>query len=304
MSCRFAFSTPAGAARLLAAAFALASLLMLAGTARAQDDAALVGVFVGVDTADGAGLLIERAAEGGYRGRFLSPDQVLYEISGNIENGVLRLRAVAETKMAYLRIQPVSVGLVMAMIPVEGTVPPDETPAPSQLGRAVQYAFVREGTKLPNLPGRIRPAPDANTRYLSTLTFLDNYPYWPADGVVRGFALIPANHVAMIRMFPRVQADLFWKMCDAGGLNPQLKREVDAAGTSCEEVRTAFAGFQAKGTFDDFKADVEADTVTLRDAIACGQGMKARQRCQAISQILAEAALNAPSVGKILQEYR
>ena len=303
MNSRRSFPAATGVARLLAAVFALAALLLAAGPARAQDDAAFVGVFVGVDTAEGAGLLVERAADGGYRGRYLSPDQVLHELTGTLENGVLQMRAEAETRMAFLRVQPVSVGLVVAVIPVEGVVPPDEAPAPSQLGRAVQYAFVREGTKLPDLPGRIRAAPDANTRYLATLTFLDNYPYWPAEGVVRGFALIPANHVAMIRMFPRVQADLFWKMCAADGLNPQLKREVDAAGTSCAEVREAVARFQAKGTFDDFKTDVEADTATLRDAIACGQGMKARERCQAISQILADAALNAPSVRTVLAGY-
>lgn len=275
----------------------LIAVLLVVGPARA---AGLGGGYFGID--DAHGLRIDLAPHpeipGQMRGLFtdaLGPHEfVAVPVS---QSSDFETRVELGGNAAYLRLIPQPAGLMITWAPIsaEGQVLIEQTR---------RYAFLRDGTVLPRLPEHFVEPPARDGDPVDISVFLDNYEFWEPIGVGRGYEGIGEKYRVMIRLFPRVQADVLWKLCQARATPPGLAKALEGQNATCADILQAVAQAQARGNFGRLKADMAAEKQVLIDAVNCGRGVRRAQDCVAVSRRTAEAAISMETAASVLARYR
>ena len=280
--------------RLLVTLLWLASFAFTTG-ARAED--VLDGTYLGVDDADGARIEIA-PDDSGFRGTF-------YDAAGQEQDFMAdRVGTAAEAvldmdgRTVLLRMVPLPFGAEVALIPfdADGMLITAE-------GRLV--GFRREDVALPTLPDDFVDPPRDTRSTIAANSFLASYAFWPPSGVVNGYLSMPSRFQTIFRMFPAVQLDVIWKLCQAPNADAALGIAMRGQGVRCDEVLGVIAQTQRDGRFSAYKADVAADSAVLRSVVRCADNdVESKETCDAAAVSVARAATSMQTAARVLARYR
>ncbi|SEA18880.1 hypothetical protein [Rubrimonas cliftonensis] len=294
---RFA-GTGAAVLRALLAVLALAVAASVAASVAAPAAAqALQGAYVGLGAADGMRLEIDRDGA-----RF---DGALIEADGARRTFEAdALGASAETVTAfggervYLRVMPEPAGatVVIAPISAEGVL---------DAGRTRALAFRREGLDAPPQPSRYLPPPTGPTPFFDARAFVDSYPFWPPLSASWAYEAVEPSLRTLIRLYPLVQTDLLWKLCQSPRRTEGLAEALRGQGVVCETVVQALRAAQGSDVFNRYVRDVAAERAELLVALGCAENYARNDaRCAASAQDTARRAVSMETAGTVLARYR
>ncbi|MEM6421083.1 MAG: hypothetical protein AAF698_00735 [Pseudomonadota bacterium] len=274
-----------------------ALFVVVLSVAGAAAQGTMNGEFYGVDEAEGASLRI-RASSDTVEGRLTDPAGLAQSFAvarrdGGAE-GVLEIRGAPT--LLRLDVQPF--GIFLSLIPVG-------TDGTARVEEAELYSFVRRDLDLPEQPEGFVPPLQETGRRMAAHSFVVSYAFWPPAGVRDGYVALAPRHRTMIALFPAVQLDIIWKLC----LAPQSERALGLAlrgqGVSCDDVRPTIGLSQERGTFDDFKAEVEAQARELRVAVRCADGFaEAKETCDEAAVAVSRQAVSLETASTVLSRYR
>jgi hypothetical protein len=259
--------------------------------------AELSGAYRGIGEADGMRLEVERAG-GGYRGALVGTDgkRLPFRLEGSakgaegrIEDGDLTL---------FLRIAERPMGLEAVIVPVdaEGGLHVAETRA---------LAFLRPGLDLPEQPARSLPPPARRGQRVEARGFVGSFPFWPPLAVAWGYEGLEPRFRTTIRLFPLVQADLLWKLCQSPERTPGIADALRGQGLECAGVLKAFDRMRAGEGWDRFKRAVAGERAILLQVLDCADDLTRTQRdCSAAAGETAERALSMETAATALARFR
>jgi hypothetical protein len=271
----------------------LLAVLLSAQAALAE----LQGVYLGIGAA--AGMRVELSATSdGYSGAFTDVDGVKRPFTA------YRLDDTAETTMSlaegpvFMRVSPEPIGARVVIVPfdAEGRLVVPQTRA---------LAFLREGIDAPAVPERFIPAPTGPVRAMEARAFVSSYPFWEPAAAAWGYAAVEPRFRTVIRLFPLVQTDLLWKLCQGSARAEGLAEALRGQGVTCADVTGAIRAAQAGPTFDRFKRDVAAERAMLLTALGCADDLtRTQQDCSRAGAETARRALSMETAATVLSRYR
>lgn len=276
--------------RVLLAVLALA----VAAPASAQS---LQGGYVGLGAAEGMRLEIERDGER-FGGALIEADGARRAFEADA------LGASAETVTAfgdervYLRVMPEPAGatVVIAPISADGVLDAGQTRA---------LAFRREGLDAPPQPSRYLPPPSGPTPFFDARAFVDSYPFWPPLAASWGYEAVKPSLRTVIRLYPLVQTDLLWKLCQSPRRTEGLAEALRGQGVACETVSQALRAAQGNDAFNRYVRDVAAERAALLIALGCAENYARNDdRCAASARDTARRAVSMETAGGVLSRYR
>ncbi len=270
---------------------ALGLALLAAATAARAD---VFGAWMGLGAAEGARLTLSEARRGveGALDLGEGPIEFLGERVGETVEAEIPL---AEGR-AYLRIAPEAAGLVLTLAPIdaENRLRADRTRA---------YAFVPEGTPMPEFPARFLPEPAQAPRVIDAEAFVWSYPFWSPLGAALGYEAVAPRYRTVIRLFPAVQADLLAKICRSPERTPGIAEALRGQGVACRDVLNAAPEGSAAARRLAEAADAERPA--LAQTLDCSTEVLGRNPdCAAAGRETARRAASTETVATVLNRIR
>lgn len=271
----------------------VAFLLSWAGAAMAQ----FAGRYVGIDAAQG--MRVELSVSGSNaRGTLIRADGTRTRFSGEVVDDSLEASFTEQGRRVYVRLlaEPIGARLVLVPIDADNVLRVDETEA---------YAFLREGVDLPQRPERFLPPPDRPIPYIEPRAFVSSFPFWPPRSVALAYEGLEPRFRSVIKLYPRVHADLLWKLCASPERTPGIAEALRGQGLNCNEVNTAFRTMQAGAGFGRFKREVVAEAKALMTTLGCADDLRRNDAaCRAAAAETARRATAMETAGSVLARYR
>lgn len=267
----------------------LSLVLSLAYSASAQD--VLQGDYQGIDDASGMELHLQ-TREGITSGTLIGIDGKAYALeasaTGMGAEGFLEFGGGA----GIYRLVPKPAGVIMVWIPAL----PDGSP---DFQHAAQFVFVHAFEVLPDPPKVYYPEPTSPGEKVDALHFLYNYEFWGPEGVGIGYNSLKPKDKRMIKLFPIVQSDILWKLCQISN-NRGLGEALRGQGATCDEVAIALDSAQRTGKFSSYKSQMQQQKHDLLRAVECSRGMNNAEICEAATTQTRASAMSMITVGVVL----
>lgn len=269
----------------------LSAVALLLGSAAAAD---LAGRHVGIGEADGMVLDLKPGGRG-LRGALTLPDGVEYAVDAERVGEAAEAALTMPEGPVFLRLTPHPSGLIATLAPLGpgGTI---------ERGAVRAYAFVPEGTPMPDIPTRFLPEPSAPPRAMDAEAFVASYPFWSPLAAAWGYDAVAPRYRTVIRLFPLVQADLLAKICRSPERTRGIAEALAGQGVTCQDVinRTPESG-GAKARFDEA---VARERRLLRTALDCATDLtRTRDECARASEETARRAASMETVGTALARF-
>lgn len=280
---------------LMAIAIATGAALAGTGDATAQDE--LRGTFLGVKDAEGARIRISPDSEG-FSGTFFDVVGRRQSFEADRVGGAAEAVLDMDGKTVLMRVDPKPYGANVSLIPI------DEQ-GQLQVGSSRLLTFLREGLSLPEVPPDYVAPPTEPGRRVASNSFLASYAFWPPEGVLRAYEDLSSRFTTLMALFPAIQLDVIFKLCQAPNADRALARALRGQGVSCNEVVEGMAEAQRSGRFARFKGEVASEVSTLRTAVRCADGYVAtKQECDGASAAVSKQAISLQTSATVLQRYR
>ena len=265
--------------------------LLVAFAARAE----VAGRYVGLGAAQGATLALDPRGAEAFDGVIdLGEGPVAFRAEKVGETAEADL-TIGETRV-FLRVVEAAAGVVATLAPIdaEGRLRADRTSA---------YAFIPEGTPLPDFPARFLPEPSRPPRVLDAEAFVASYPFWSPQGAAWGYEAVAPRYRTVIRLFPEVQTDLLRKICRSPERTAGIAEALRGQGVTCRDVLGALPeGGAATRRFADA---VEAERALLMRALDCATDLtRTNPDCAAAGRETARRAASTDTVATVLRRYR
>ena len=264
--------------RLIAAWFAL--FVMFAVPAQAQQG--LDGTYTGLDEA--RGLTIQLRGTGG---RISAADGSGQAINGRMQNGSVLTDLIFRGQRGTARLTPKSLGLGFVWSPQAG-------------GNEVVFAFKRQGLETPPPPAGFIPEPPRGTRNVEPASFLASYEFWSPDTVAGVYDGIEEQYRALIRLFPAVQTDLIWKLCQSRSTARELGEAMRGEGVTCGQIDKRMKEAQQTDAFNRFKRRVHSERADAMLAVECARGIHVASTCIDAARRTQRAASSLETVKTVL----
>lgn len=274
----------------------LVALVALPGPPAMAEDV-LDGTFLGVKEADGARIRISPDADG-FSGVFF--DAVGRRQSFEADRVGVLAEAVLDMggETVLMRLEAKPYGADVALIPFDAG-------GNLVFQQSRFLTFLREGLELPKPPPDYTDPPlDPNAR-IAANSFLASYAFWSADGVLAGYLALPPRFQTLMALFPAIQLDVVFKLCQAQNADQALAKALKGQGVSCTEVTAGMAEAQRTGSFAKFKGEVASERQTLRTTVRCADGYVVTKReCDRASAAVGRQAVSLETAATVLRRYR
>jgi|GEM_PF-1941782 len=266
----------------LAGAMAILALLM--SPALAQQG--LSGTYYGLD--DARGLTIDLQESGrGATGRIAAPDGSGQAINGRREGTTIVSDLIFRGKRGTARMTPKGIGLGFAWRSEDGSAD-------------VVFAFGRRGLELP--PPSASYVPESQLgRDVRPHVFVASYEFWSPDTVARHYQAMEEKYRAIVQLFPAVQTDLIWKLCQSANRPFGLGEALRGEGVTCEQVDQRLKQSQQTGGFNRFKRRVHTERADAERAVQCAQGIHQPAVCARSARRTQQAAISLETVMTVLR---
>ncbi len=266
-------------------------LLMVSGTVAAQDR--LNGTYLGLDDAQGLSVQLQDNGRS-VTGRVSAPDGSGQAISGDIEGGSAFSKLIFRGQHGIARFTPKGLGLSMIWSPTDQN-------GNRTGGADVVFAFRRQSLELPAQPAGFVPAPPPGTRRFEPGSFLRSYEFWEPNAVAEIYDVIDEQYRAIIRLFPAVQTDLIWKLCQSTSVPSELGEALRGEGVTCAQVDNKIKASQATGGFNRFKRRVHTEKVDALLAVECARGIHNAPVCVDAARRTQRAATALETVATVIK---
>jgi hypothetical protein len=266
--------------------------LLVASAARAD----FPGRYIGVGAADGMRLALSAARGDRLDGEITLSDGVARRFQAEQVGRVVEGALALDGGPLFLQIIEDGPGVAARLTPVdrEGRM---------LLDQAVGYAFVPEGTPIPDLPQRFIPEPSRAIRAIDAEAFVASYPFWSPLGAALGYEAVAERYRTVIRLFPMVQTDLLRKLCQSPERTPGIAEALRGQGVTCRDVLAALP--EGGGARARFGAAVEAERALLQTALDCANRLTSvPPRCAEAGRETARRAASMDTVATVLRRYR
>lgn len=272
-----------GVLRALAGAGAL--LLALAGPATAQER--LDGLYYGLD--DARGLTIELREDGsGATGRITAADGSGQAIEGRRQGGSIVSDLIFRGKPGTARMTAKDLGLGFVWSPNDGSV------------GDVVFGFGRRGLELPAPSAAFVPETQVGAR-VEPHVFVASYEFWSPETVARLYGGIDEQYRTIIQLFPAVQTDLIWKLCQSSPRPFELGEALRGEGVTCAEVDRTLKAAQKSDAFNRYKRRVHAERADAERAVQCARGLHQHGICVESARRTQRAAISLETVKTVLR---
>lgn len=272
------------------------ALMLSPATAQRQG---LIGDYVGVGLADGMSVTL-RPTGGGYVGALVGANGQTYSIQARANGEKAEGELEHGDGAAFFRFAPHPAGLIMVWLPYDANRQP-------QANRVRSLPFVIRGADIPTPPPTVAEPPQYYGDRVDELEFLANYAFWEAEDVAEGYGAARDKYRALIELFPGVQADILWKLCQAPVASPAataVAQGLRGQNVTCDEVLRAFEAGRANGRFNEFKRRVESESGDLVNAIKCARGMGRAAECRSVARRTSDYATSMDTVASVIRALR
>ncbi len=243
----------------------------------------LDGTYQGLDQAHGLTLQLS-----GVNGRVSAPDGSGQAIQGRMQNGSVVADLIFRGKRGTARMTPKGIGLGFIWTPQDGT-------------GDIVFAFKRQGLELPTPPAGFMPQPAPGTRNVDPSRFLASYEFWEPDAVSAVYDSVGEQYRALIRLFPAVQTDLIWKLCQSRTTARELGEALRGEGVTCGQIDKTLKDAQQSDAFNRFKRRVHAERADAMLAVECARGIHQARICIDAAQRTQRAAMSLETVKTVLR---
>ena len=265
-------------------ALAIAFLLVPIAGVVAQDR--LDGVYYGIDDAQGLTIQLQQSGSGA-TGRISAADGSGQAIDGRRQGASIVTDLIFRGKRGSARITPKDLGLGLTWTPRDGS------------GDMV-FAFRRRGLELPAPPPGFVPEPYPG-QPVEAHTFLASYEFWTPEIASRIYEEIEERYRSIIRLFPAVQTDLIWKLCQSSTPTPLLGEALRGEGVTCAQVDDRLKAAQRSDAFNRFKRRVHSERADASRAVECARGIHQTPVCVEAARRTQRAATSLETVKTVLR---
>ncbi len=266
-------------------------MLVAVGPAAAQQN--LSGTYLGLDAAQGLSVQLQDNGRS-VSGRVSAPDGSGQSISGEMKDGSAVAKLIFRGQQGIARFTPKGVGLSMIWSPADQN-------GNRTGGADVVFAFRRQSLDLPAQPAGFVPAPPPGTRRFEPGSFLRSYEFWEPNAVAEIYDVIGEQYRAIIRLFPAVQTDLIWKLCQSTSVPSELGEALRGEGVTCAQVDSTIKASQATGGFNRFKRRVHTEKADALLAVECARGIHNAPVCIDAARRTQRAASALETVATVIK---
>jgi hypothetical protein len=254
------------------------------------------GRYVGIGAAEGMTLALEEGRGARLDGEIALGDGVARDFQGEQVGAVVEGALALEDGAAFVQIIEDGAGVAVRITPVDGD-------GRMLLDRAVGYAFVPEGTVIPELPDRFLYEPRRPPAAIDAEAFVASYPFWTPLGAAWGYDAVAERFRTVIRLYPMVQTDLLWKLCQSPQRTAGIAEALSGQGVTCRDVLGALP--EGGAALARFRRDVESERALLRTALDCATKIaSAPAGCAEAGRETARRAASMDTVATVLRRYR
>ncbi len=264
-------------------ALAVGFVLLIGLTLPVLAQERLNGAYYGLDEARGLTIQLNGAT-----GRIGAADGSGQEIQGRMQNGSVITDLIFRGKRGTARLTPKGLGLGFIWTPQDGS-------------GDVVYAFKRQGLETPPPPVGFIPEPPQGTRYVEPSRFLASYEFWSPDSVASVYDGIEEQYRALIRLFPAVQTDLIWKLCQSRSAARELGEALRGEGVTCGQIDKRMKEAQKSDAFNRFKRRVHSERADAMLAVECARGIHLAPTCIEAARRTQRAASSLETVKTVLR---
>jgi len=191
-------------------------------------------------------------------------------------------------KRGTARMIPKDLGLGFTWTPNDGS------------GGDVVFAFGRRGLELPTPSASYTPESQIGLR-VEPHVFVASYEFWTPDTVARQYDGLEERYRAIIQLFPAVQTDLIWKLCQSTTRPSKLGEALRGEGVTCNRVDTRLKAAQKTDAFNRFKRRVHIERADAERAVQCARGIHQPSVCVASARRTQQAAASLETVMTVLR---
>ena len=268
-----------------AVAGAATVVLMLAGVAMAQER--LDGIYYGLDDARGLTIQLQES-RGGATGRITAADGSGQAIEGRREGGSIVSELIFRGKRGTARMTPKDLGIGFVWTPGDGS------------GGDVVFGFGRRGLELPAPSASFVPEGQAGSR-VEPHVFVASYEFWSPEAVSRHYGTIEEQYRSIIQLFPAVQTDVIWKLCQSSQTSFKLGEALRGEGVTCAEVDRTLKAAQKSDAFNRYKRRVHSERDAAERAVQCARGIHPPSVCVSSARETQQAAMSLETVKTVLR---
>lgn len=262
-----------------------AALIMMTTAATAQDR--LDGVYYGLDGARGLTIQLQDTGNGA-TGRITAADGSGQAIQGRRQGSSIVSDLIFRGKRGSARITPKDLGLGLTWTPADGS------------GGDIVFAFGRRGLELPAPSPSYVPETQVGAR-VEPHVFVASYEFWSPETVARVYGGLEDKYRTIIQLFPAIQTDVIWKLCQSSSQPAKLGEALRGEGVTCAEVDRTIKGAQKTDAFNRFKRRVHAERADAESAVRCARGIHLPTVCIASARRTQAAAMSLETVKTVLR---
>jgi len=262
-----------------------ALMLSLTMSVAAQDR--LDGIYYGLDDARGLTIQLQDTGSGA-TGRITAADGSGQAINGTQQGGSIVSDLIFRGKRGSARMTPKGLGLGFTWTPGDGS------------GGDVVFAFGRRGLELPAPSPSFVPETQIGSQ-VQPHVFIASYEFWTPNTVARLYDRLEEKYRAIIQLFPAVQTDLIWKLCQSSVSQAKLGEALRGEGVTCTQVDKRLKSAQKTDAFNRFKQRVGAERTNAERAIQCAQGLHQPSFCASAARQTQRAAMSLETVMTVLR---
>jgi len=259
--------------------------VLLAGEATAQER--LDGLYYGLDDARGLTIQLQESRSGA-TGRITATDGSGQAIEGRREGGSIVSELIFRGKSGTARMTPKDLGLGFVWRPSDGS------------GGDVVFGFGRRGLELPPPSAGFVPENQVGDR-VEPHVFVGSYEFWSPEAVTRFYGGIDEQYRSIIQLFPAVQTDVIWKLCQSPVPSFKLGEALRGEGVTCAEVDRTLKAAQKSDAFNRYKRRVHAERADAERAVQCAMGIHPPAVCAASARRTQQAATSLETVKTVLR---
>jgi len=262
----------------------MAAILLMTVTATGQER--LDGTYYGLDEARGLTIQLQDTGNGA-TGRISAADGSGQAINGRAQGSSILADLIFRGKRGTARMTPKDLGLGFTWTPGDGS------------GEMV-FAFGRRGLELPPPSASFVPEDRLGSR-VEAHTLVSSYEFWTPDTVARHYDSLDEKYRAIIQLFPAVQTDLIWKLCQSSVQTTKLGEALRGEGVTCAQVDDRLKAAQRSDAFNRYKRRVHAERVDVERAVQCASGIHLPSVCARSAQRTQRAASSLETVMTVLR---
>jgi hypothetical protein len=161
--------------------------------------------------------------------------------------------------------------------------------------------LIAQGAKQNNRPLNYKNPVTADDIYVSSIQYIQSYPLWGANNVMRGFDLLTQKERHIIQLFPAIRLEIADKLCRSDDVSSGIFELLPShEKINCDTLEI----LSSEDYLKKLQNLASQERPLLVQILECSQGIKHPKICQAINKKLADKVLKTITTQAIINKIK